>query len=166
MDDHAAFLRLYLSHQNELRAFVAACLRRPADSDEVLQDVAVALWQGFSRFDPARPFLPWARGVAAIEMHRFRRERGRLHPTLSPQAIAALEVAFADDEPVGTLEALRRCRDALPGHALRLVELRYHDNHDLERIATMTGRSVEAVGKALQRVRSALAACVQRELQA
>ena len=166
MDDHAAFLRQYLAHQDELRAFIAACLRRPADTEEVLHEVAVALWQAFPRFDPARPFLPWARGVAAIEVQQFRRQRARSLPTLSPESIAALEQAFAEEEPVSSLEALRRCRDALPAHARRLIDLRYQDNQDLEHIATITGRGVEAVGKALQRVRSALAECVRRESQA
>jgi RNA polymerase sigma-70 factor (ECF subfamily) len=47
-DPHEDFLRLFLRHEAELRAFVRACLPRAADVDEVMQEVSLVAWRKFA----------------------------------------------------------------------------------------------------------------------
>jgi RNA polymerase sigma-70 factor, ECF subfamily len=38
---HDAFLRLFTTHEAQLRAFVRSCLPRRQDADEVMQEVSL-----------------------------------------------------------------------------------------------------------------------------
>ena len=53
--------RSSLRQQPQLRAFIRAVLPGPGPRDDVMQEVSLALWRAFDRYDPARPFGPWAR---------------------------------------------------------------------------------------------------------
>ena len=46
-------------------AFVTSLVGDFQDRDDVLQDTAVAIMESFDQYDPDRPFLAWALGVAA-----------------------------------------------------------------------------------------------------
>lgn len=43
MDDHQRFLKLFLKHQNDLRAFVASMVRDWHRSEDIIQEVSLVL---------------------------------------------------------------------------------------------------------------------------
>lgn len=162
------FLRAYTAIQDDLRAYVHAIVRHAAAEDDVLQEVALVLWRKWPSYDPSRaPFGAWARGIASTEILRLRRRRARQPALLDEAAIAAIDAAW-DRHPVQDphLEALEHCLEGLDPRQRRLLELRYREDLELEAIAARIDRGAEAVGKALQRLRLALADCVRRRLVA
>ena len=50
--------------QPAVSAFVHAWVQDRAERDDVLQEVAVAVLESYEAYDPSRPFLPWALGIA------------------------------------------------------------------------------------------------------
>lgn len=163
--DHDRFMALFLRHQPDLRAFVGASVRDWSAVDDIIQETAAVLWRKFAEYDPQRPFGAWARGIAGFEIRKWRERSGRLPALLSPESIAALEEVWEEPEPGGArLSALQRCLQRADPAARRLLDLRYAEDLDLEAIARRVERGSEAVGKALQRVRAALADCVRRQL--
>ena len=93
-----AFTELFLRHQAELKTFVVAVVRDWGRSEDILQEVSIVLWRKFDQYDSTKPFGPWARGVAWREVLKDRRRDARGMPTLSPEAITALDQAFARTE--------------------------------------------------------------------
>ena len=65
MDRQQDFLKHFLRHQDDLRAFIGSIVRDRHACDDILQEVALVLWQKFDAYDPARSFGGWARGIAA-----------------------------------------------------------------------------------------------------
>ena len=63
MDRHAEFLRRFVECEGQLRAFIGALVRDRHGREDLVQEVALTLWQEFERYDAARPFAAWARGV-------------------------------------------------------------------------------------------------------
>ena len=160
-DRHEQFTRLFLAHEPEiLRAVLPFVPHRP-DAREVVQETAVALWRHFAEYDPGRPFGAWACGFARIEVRRFLRAAARQR-SLSEKAAAALMAARSrgSADPGEFVGRLAGCLDRLPPDARRLIEGYYTDDRPVERLAAETGRSVDAVYKAIQRSRRALADCV------
>jgi RNA polymerase sigma-70 factor, ECF subfamily len=167
-DRQARFLACFIPSQRRLRAFIRSCVWDRARCDDTFQEVSLALWRQFDKYDPARPFPAWARGVAAKTILRGAREARQSSLALSAPAVAALEDAFAtfDDSAPGHEDALRHCLQKLPDKSRVLLRLRYQESLKLSAIASQTSSSVSAVHKALTRLRDVLHKCVRRRQRA
>jgi len=168
MADRDTIFRLLMQHEGEIRAFVGSMLRDRALSDDVFQEVALALWEQADRYDASRPFGPWARGIAANKVRERRRRARRFPLAFSPETIEAVAQGFTRTEAGARreLDALEECFERLPERARRLLALRYEDDLSAGEIARRTGRTLAAIYQALSRARAALEDCIRRRLGA
>jgi RNA polymerase sigma-70 factor (ECF subfamily) len=166
MHDAAQFLPLFQAHEPELRAYIGSLVRDPGTREDLMQEVALALWQGFDRFDRARSFGAWARGVATHKILHMRRHEGRSPVVLSPRAIEAIQEGFERTERSSGARqaALVACLRRLSEKSSQLLTLRYDYQQPAAEIAPRVGMSVEAVYQALSRLRAQLAECIRRRL--
>lgn len=160
------FVRLLGKYQQRIYAFILTLAADWNDADEVLQETNVVLWRKFSEFKPDSDFVRWACQVAYFEVlkHRKRQKQDRL--VFSEQfleAVSADSIAMADELDVQR-QALAACRDKLPPHDRDLLDRRYRSGATTQSVAIDLGRSVEAVYKAVQRIRVKLQNCVRRAL--
>lgn len=156
--------RLWALAQPTVSAFLGSMVPGLRDRDDILQDVAVAVIDGFGSYDESRPFVAWALGIARNQalLHLRRRRRDRL--VFDSRALDQIEEAFASLRPeeVRMLDYLDECVRGLDARARRICELRYRDDLKPAAIAPLVGLSPNAVAKALQRLREALRDCVAR----
>ena len=168
-DRQQGFLRLFLRHQDDLRAFVASAIRDWAAAEDVVQEVSLILWDRFDEYDDAYSFGAWARGIAANLIKREYRRHRRAPLRLSEEALHALCTAFdqaaVERAPAERQEALRACLSELGERPRRLLSLHYEEGLRQAAIAQRVRGSVEAVGKMLQRSRQALQRCVLKRLK-
>lgn len=163
-DDY--FLRLFLRHQEDLRAFLGSVVRDRAAAEDLFQEVSLVLWQSFAQYDPARPFGAWARGIAIKKVLQGREKSRRLPLAFSPQALQAVADAYdRTDDLAPDSTALRDCISKLPPRSQTLLALRYERSLKLGEIAKEVGSSLDAVHKLLSRIRENLQECLQRGLQ-
>ena len=168
MTEQEEFLRQFLRCEADLRALVGAVVRDVHVREDVYQEIALTLWQHFGRYDPSRPFRPWARGVAAKKLlERFSGDR-RLPLILSPDAILKLVEAAdrSESRPAPGFEALEHCLGKLPEKSRRLLTLRYSQTQPLAAIAAEFRATQTAVYQALSRLRRRLRDCMQQYLAA
>jgi RNA polymerase sigma-70 factor, ECF subfamily len=163
-DRHEQFLKLFLRHQGDLNAFVRSVVVDRARCDDVIQETALVLWREFDRYDPSRPFAAWARGVAAKNVLKSFDRAKRSPIAFSPEAIEALVDAHdaVTIDASHEREALRHCLSKLPEKSQRLVVLRYQHSLSLAEIAAQLRSTLEAVHKALSRIRTSLQQCIER----
>ena len=157
--------RLWTLAQPAVSAFVASMVRDFKDRDDVLQDVAVAVFDSFLQYDAARPFNAWAIGVARNQVLLYLRRKGRDRLVFDPQVVDRLEEAFAAvrADEIRRLDYLEDCIRGLEGRAVELFQLRYRDDLKPGAIASRVGMSANSVAKALQRMREVLRDCVDRK---
>src|SRR3990172_11558206 len=93
VSQNADYLRLFMANVGDIRAFLRTLVRNPRDLEDVLQSVALVLWEKFDQYDRERPFGAWARGVAAKEVLTMRRNAGR-YTCFSPEVVAAILDAY------------------------------------------------------------------------
>src|SRR5687767_15416668 len=62
------FAALYSGCHLDLLRYVLTLLPERHRAEDVVQEVARLLWQKREYYDPAKPFLPWARGFAYLEV--------------------------------------------------------------------------------------------------
>ncbi|MBP7275621.1 MAG: sigma-70 family RNA polymerase sigma factor [Kiritimatiellae bacterium] len=166
-DRQARFLGLFLKHQDDMRAVIGSFIRDRSAAEDVFQEMALTLWKKFDEFDATRSFGAWARGIAVRKvLQRFDRHK-RIPLAMDPATIEAVAGAFdAPDVPEPTdLElALKKCLRRLPGKSQALIRMRYDEDLTLQTIADRINSTLDAVNKALSRIRSALRLCVERSL--
>lgn len=165
VDDHERFMRLLLTHEPEILRSVLVFVPHRPDARDIMQETAVALWSHFDEYDPSRPFVNWAYGFARNEVRRFLRAKQR-RQVLTERAAAAL-MATADATEEVRIERERHltaCLQRLPVEQRRLLDGYYFRDRSVETLAREHGRTVEAIYKALQRIRSALRQCIERRL--
>src|SRR5436305_14576230 len=98
MDPQNEFLPLFLEHQVGVRAFIGSLVRDRHGRDDLFQEVALALWHEFDRYDRTRPFGAWARRIAANSVMQRWHKENRLPVPFSPEAITALLDAYDRSE--------------------------------------------------------------------
>lgn len=159
---------LWTQAQPAVSAFVHALVGDRVMRDEVLQEVALAILEGFDRYDASRPFLPWALAIARNEVANAR-HRGRRFPALLSEAAEnalADAVASVSDDERARLAHLADCVAHLEGRPRDICDLRYRSGLSPARIAAALGMQSNTVSKALQRVREELRACIERRIAA
>lgn len=165
----AEFLKVFLGIQDDMRAVIGSLVRNRTACDDIFQEVALVLWKKFDQYDPSRPFGAWARGIAVRKvMQSF--DKNRRTPTpLSPDVVEALLGAFNEEkEPDQSAEkeALRVCMKKLPDRSRHLLELRYEKAMKLHEMGVMLDTTLDAVHKALSRLRARLRSCMEKQLRA
>ena len=146
-------------------AFVASVVQDFSARDDVLQEIAVAVLESFKRFDPQRPFIAWALGIAQNQVGLYLRRVRRDRLVFDELTISNLVSAFSEisiDE-YSRLDHLRDCLTHLEGRDLELCNLRYRHDFKPAAIASSIGVSANTVAKALQRIRDQLRQCVERK---
>ena len=164
---HDAFLTLLSGSERTLRAFIAGALAAADERSDFFQEVVLILWRNFDRYDVARPFTPWAIGVAMRRMKEEYRRMQRRPGLLAAEqlerlanTLTATDSTANDDE-----EALAECLAALPENAARLIQRRYYESATIEALETETGQTAAALYQTLSRLRRRLADCIRLRLR-
>ncbi|MEI7728862.1 MAG: sigma-70 family RNA polymerase sigma factor [Verrucomicrobiota bacterium] len=163
---HDQFLRLFAEHEPALRTFVRSLLPSRADASEVMQEVAVVLWQKFATFDATRDFRKWAFGVARYEVLAHLRDRGRDRHVFDDALVNRLadDAAAATQSHEAQREALETCLQKLPEPQRKLVLSAYAKGTRMDELAAQRGQTAMSLYKLLHRIRQALLECVRRTI--
>lgn len=164
MDDRLRHVtRQWTLAQPAVAAFLTAVVRDFRERDDLLQEVAVAVIEGYDRYDATRPFVPWALGIARNRVGLWLRSRKRSRLTFDTAAVESLAVAFAEIPAADyrRLDRLAECVGRLEGRARELCDLRYREDLKPAAIAARLGMQANAVAKALERVRARLRDCIE-----
>ena len=157
---------LWMQAQPIVSAYINSAVRDQQHAEDLLQETALSIAESFEQYDTAKPFLPWAIGVAKNKLlHYYRRHRndrlvfddellGKIGPRYEAESIAAMKEQGA---------ALQLCIDKLAEHARAILEMRYVRDMGYEQIAEAVGRTAAGVANNLYRSRKALATCVKRQ---
>jgi RNA polymerase sigma-70 factor (ECF subfamily) len=163
---HDAFLRLFTTHEPQLRAFVRSCLPRRQDADEVMQEVSLVAWRKFAGLDDRSRFGAWACLIARYEILKYRRAHARDRLVLDESIIAALAEEAAAEMPLHDrrLAALDACFDKLPKERRQLIIAAYMPGTSQKDLAKQLKRSEAALYQLLSRIRQELWRCVELTL--
>lgn len=168
MAEPAEFVELLVQHQHQLLRFILPLVGDLNDAQDVLQETAKALWRKFGDYDPAQPFLPWARQFARNEVLMHHRRRKRI-TFLSEELLEQLaeREATRDELACRRQAALSGCLEKLPEADRRLVHRRYLDPHaSVDGLAQELGQTANVLYKSLGRIRKALLSCIEHSLAA
>jgi len=157
-----SFAGCWLDAEPTIRAYVRAAVRNPADADDVVQDAAHRMARSFGRYDPDRPFVPWALSVTRSAVIDHIREKNRGARAAGEEVFDALADAHAraHGDVVRMRRTIAECLRRLPARWVGIVQLRYRQDFPPALIAEQLSMTPEAVRAVLMRIRRRLADCL------
>lgn len=167
-DKSKLFLRLFLKNERRLYAYILTLLPRRADADDLLQETSLVMWDKFDAGCPPNDFLAWGRRVAYHKVLDFYKKAQRAQARLSRVFLERVAESAAEQTQTLQLEersaALAACVEKLSPRDRDLLAHRFADGATTQSTSERVGRSVEAVYKALAKLRQSLFECVQKAL--
>jgi RNA polymerase sigma-70 factor len=169
-DSKALFEILIRENAAMLRIYLRSAIRDRATVEDIFQETSLVAWQTLDRFDRARPFGPWLRGIASkLVLAHYRKHADKMvlcNETMLEELdtrITSLSQRSGDtfDEK---LNCLRKCMAELPELLREAIRQRYFLLLSRQEMAERLGATDEAVKKRLQRARTQLLDCVLRGL--
>jgi RNA polymerase sigma-70 factor, ECF subfamily len=149
--------------QRTVAGFVRSLVTDFHESEEVLQRVAVTLVRKYGQYDPRRRFVPWALGVAKLEVLMFLHERNSERLVFSDALVERIAESHerAAQDPSPMPQFVTECVEELDGRARQAIQLRYDGNLRTAEIARTMQISDGAVRMLLSRARTLLRKCVE-----
>lgn len=165
-DRHQKFLQAFTLHEPAVRAFVRRLVPSRTDADDILQEVAVVLWEKFDEFFDDGNFKAWACGIARFKVLSWLRDKGRERLVLASDVIELIaEDSLRNESCLGEQRiALESCFEKVPPAERQLLAQAYQADVKIQDVAAASGRSVGGFYQWLYRMRQMLLTCVQREL--
>ena len=152
----------------QLRLFNLICKLTgdAASSEDILQNVNVAMWKKRHEYDPARPFYTWACAFAKVEVLRHRKSLAREKRLFSDLFFEEManRLAKPDPEAARRLAFLEQCRRELSGNLRNMLDWFYGDRLPVADIAKRLGRKDASVTNSLYYARHLLRLCVEGKI--
>jgi RNA polymerase sigma-70 factor (ECF subfamily) len=139
-----------------------------ADADDILQEVSLVLWDKSDENNPPGDFAAWGCRIAYFKVLDFLKKRRRSHVQFSQELLKRIGESAVDHADSLQLDdrraALERCIEKLRPQDRKLLGQRFVEGATTQSTAAQLGRSVDAVYKALSKIRQTLFDCVTRTL--
>jgi RNA polymerase sigma factor (sigma-70 family) len=155
--DAAAFETLYARHKGPLYRFVLRSVKRPAEADELFQDIWMKAIEARSRYEPRAKFSTWLYTIARNRFVDHWRAKGLALVPLEADDGTTLDVpAGPSADPQRRAEArqsvtrLLEAIAALPAAQREAFLLHEEAGLSVAEIATVTGAGEEAAKSRLR----------------
>jgi RNA polymerase sigma-70 factor, ECF subfamily len=152
-----------VASQDQVYGYILALLPNRGDADEVFQEASLKLLQNWEKYDPERPFAPWAFAIALNEVRLFARRNRHKGGMLSEAVLADVaEEQFRKNGSMDdSLNLLADCLKQLAAEKRDLLEQCYSGAQPIKAVAAMRRLSAEVLYKQLERIRRALWECMR-----
>src|SRR5262249_51921619 len=157
------FVELLAASQVWMRTYLCTLLRDRTATDDVQQEVNVALWKNRKAYDATRDFKRWAAGVALLEVLHYRRNAATSNVQFDESLLdnSSADYVKESEEVTAREAALNDCLKKLKTNDRRLLETHYWSGLAIAQIASQLGRPVSTLYSSLARIREALYRCIQ-----
>ena len=140
--DVAAFEELFRAFQGSVYGWIVRIVRNPGAAEELTVEAFWRMHRARSRFDPARPFAPWARRIATNVALDFLKSEPRTLPLdESPVEPKTADAALQHERQ----QALARAFARLPTKLRAVASLALVEQQPYAEIADALGITIAAV---------------------
>ena len=161
-----SFLRLFIACEPAIRGFVRSLVPTVADSNDVMQEVAIVLWQKFAEYKTTEDFRRWSFSVAKWKVLSWQRDKMRDRHVFGAETLELLAEEYEGQTEAleARREALRDCLGRLPANQRALVDSAYAPYARIDTLAAQIGVTAMALYKKLHRIRALLVDCTRAAL--
>jgi len=156
--DVDAFEELFRQYQNEVYGWVVRIVRNPAVAEELTVDTFWRIYRHRNRFDPRRPFGPWARRIATRLAFDSLKSARSFEPVDQPAPVAEPDPMLRKE----IRDRIARAFFALPARLRLAATLALIEERPYQEIADALDISLSAVKMRVSRAARLLRAQLER----
>ncbi|MCH8148761.1 MAG: sigma-70 family RNA polymerase sigma factor [Planctomycetes bacterium] len=166
-------LKAALQYRSELIAYARSLLGDYAAAEDAVQEAMLVVVKKFDQFQEGTSMPAWCRSIVRLEVLRMKQKRQRERTLAERLLDDAIDAAFDefqtarrrdDEEP--WREALDHCLRGVPEQGQGVLKARFVDELSYQQIGERVGMTIEAVRKALFRLKKQVRYCVETSLRA
>jgi len=176
MDDpHAKrdrVLKQALRCRVELVTYARAMLGSYTAAEDVVQEAMLVVMKKCDQFREGTSILAWCRAIVRLEVLRMKQQWQRDRTLTERLLDDAIDAAFDEfqtarrrDDAEPWREALELCLERVPPHGRRVLKARFVEELSYRHIGERVGMTLEAVRKALFRLKKQVRSCVETRLR-
>jgi RNA polymerase sigma-70 factor (ECF subfamily) len=167
MERNEQFTCLWTIAQPKVANLITAAVPDFQQAEDILQNVALTCLRKFDDYDPSRPFVGWAMGIARREILASQRKHARSFLCFRSDLLEQLAEVCEEMVPELDLRtrALRECMETLDGRASKAVQLRYEQALRVQEVASKLEIKPLNARVMLSRIRASLRSCVERKVR-
>ncbi len=160
------FIRLIMTHQHTLFAFIMSQIHNSNDAEDVLQDSITVMWRKFDNFIPESNFEAWGIQIAKLTCYKYIRKNSNKKVAFNSELLETIENCFIEKLPEIDMRktALLKCIDKLPENEKKYIQLHYEKKMTIKKISEVLDISVNRMYNAMTRMHLVLRRCVKRSL--
>jgi RNA polymerase sigma-70 factor (ECF subfamily) len=163
-----AYAEIVGRYQDEVWRIAARLLADHGATCDLVQQVFVDAYFHLDQYQPGTDFGAWLRSIARNRVRREARSAARASRRLEAYRRLLLERLCDSPEAVrqeqALIDALRECREKLPGEAARVLDLRYVGCLGFDAIAAEVGGTGAGVQRMISRLRIRLRDCIKAKV--
>lgn len=158
------FIRLLMSSQHRIYAFVLTLIPHTSDADDIMQETSAVMWRKYSDFKAGTDFVAWGIRIAHNKILEFRRNRATRSMQFSDNVcdIMARDCITHYDLTQVKLDALDNCISKLKEGDRTLVRERYEQNCSIKDLANKLNCPLYTVYRAIGRIHDMLIRCMRQ----
>ena len=166
-DRNAVFVELLTQHQRKLYGFIYSLVPNAADSDDLLQETNIVLWNKNLEYQLGTNFMTWACRIAFLKVQNFLKTKNRSRLYFNEKLLSELSDMRIDRSEVHAIHSmlLINCLEKLSSESQKLLRLRYDGNHSIQEVAKQLGRPVGSIYNTLSQIRLKLWKCIRYALK-
>ena len=165
-------LKEALLYRVELVAYARSLLGNYAAAEDAVQEAMLVVVKKLDQFEEGTSLLAWCRAIVRLEVLRTKQQRQRernLAERLLDDAVDAafeqFQAAFKNDAEETWREALEGCLSRVPERGRRVLYARFVEDMGYIQISERLDMTLEAVRKALFRLKKQVRSCVETSLK-
>lgn len=135
-------------------------------TEDILQKVALKAVKHYDRYDPERPFIAWALGIARHEVLHYQRSQSRDKMVFSPELMESLSDSFENhsEKAKEIRGAIGECVGKMTDRSKKIFWLRYGKDLSVKSMAKKLDMKPNTVSVSLHKCRLALRECLSKRL--
>jgi len=168
MPDESQFLRLFIQHEEALRAYARVLLPDWNAVDDAIQEASVVMWKKLDQLDDYSNFLPWAKVVVRYEALKVRTALHSDRHVFSEAVMDALAQEAAEvtsEEWEAERKAIQSCLKEMPNPKRELLLASFSGHGLIKKLAEQSGKTPNSLYKVIGRLREKIEHCVSLKLE-
>ena len=161
-----------LEYRAELTAYARSLLGNYTAAEDAVQEAMLVVVKKFDQFQEGTSILAWCRSIVRLEVLRVKQQRQRERTLAERLLDDAIDAAFDEfqtaerrDDAESWRRALERCLERVPKRGRSVLKARFVDELSYQQIGERVGMTLEAVRKALFRIKKQVRSCVETSLR-